>query len=56
MYEAIRTRVVKDTESLGKAIAAIESQADRPSELDQVLEDLRALQAEKTESLSAQGR
>jgi hypothetical protein len=56
MYEAIRTRVVKDTEALGKAIAVIESQADRPSELDKVLEELRALQAEKTESLGAQRR
>lgn len=56
MYEAIRTRVVKDTEALGKAIAAIESQADRPSELEKVLEELRALQAEKAESLSAHGR
>ena len=56
MYEAIRTRVVKDTEALEKVIAAIESQAGRPSDLDKVLEELRALQAEKRESLSAQGR
>jgi hypothetical protein len=34
----------------------MESQADRSSELDKVLEDLRALHAEKTESLNAQWR
>jgi methyl-accepting chemotaxis protein len=56
MYEAIRTRLGKDTESLARAIATIESQADRSSELDKVLEDLRALHAEKTESLNAQWR
>jgi hypothetical protein len=56
MYEAIRTRVAKDAEVLGKAIAAIERQPDRSSDVDKMLEKLRALHAEKTESLNAQGR
>jgi hypothetical protein len=56
MYDAIRSRVVKDTEALGKAIAAIEGQPDRCNELNHVLTELRALQTEKTDSLSAPGR
>jgi hypothetical protein len=56
MYDAIRARVVKDTEALDKAIAVIERQAERPSELDEALEELRALRTEKTDSLTAQGR
>jgi nitrogen fixation/metabolism regulation signal transduction histidine kinase len=56
MYDAIRSRVVKDAETLDRAIAAIERQSERPSELDKSLEELRALRDEKTESLSAQGR
>lgn len=56
MYDAIRARVALDSEVMDKAIAAIERQTERPSELDKVLEDLRALRAEKTESLIAQGR
>ena len=56
MYDAIRSRVVKDVETLDRAIAAIERQSERPSELEKSLEELRALRDEKTESLSAQGR
>ena len=56
MYDAIRGRVELDVEVLGKAIAVIERQADRPNELNQALEELRSVQAEKSESLSAQGR
>lgn len=56
MYDAVRTRVAKDAEVLGKAIAAIERQTDRPSDVDKTLEELRALHAEKTESLNARGR
>jgi hypothetical protein len=56
MYDAIRARVVKDTEVLDKAIAAIERQPERPNESEKALEELRALRAEKLESLNAQGR
>ena len=56
MYDAIRTRVAKDAEVLGKAIAVIERQTDRPSDADKTLDELRALHAEKTESLNARGR
>jgi methyl-accepting chemotaxis protein len=56
MYDAIRGRVERDVEVLGKAIAVIERQADRPDELNQALEELRSVQAEKSESLSGQGR
>jgi HAMP domain. len=56
MYEAIRARVVKDNDVLNKAIVAIEHQAERPAELERALEEVRALHAEKAESLSAQGR
>jgi hypothetical protein len=53
MYEAIRARVIKDSTVLDKAIAAIEGQSSRSQALDSVLEELRALQAEKSRSLSA---
>jgi hypothetical protein len=56
MYDAIRGRVEKDAVVLGKAIAVIERQVDRPHELNDALEEIRALRTEKTESLSAQGR
>jgi hypothetical protein len=56
MYDAIRARVVKDTEVLDKAIAVIERQPERPNESEKALEELRALRAEKLESLNAQGR
>ena len=55
MYEAIRTRVAKDTEALDKAIAAIESLKARPDDLESALVELRALRSEKSESLSIQG-
>ncbi len=54
MYDAIRARVVKDTEVLEKAIAAIEHQTEQPSEVNKSLEELRALRAEKAESLQTQ--
>jgi hypothetical protein len=56
MYDAIRARVTKDAEALDLAIAAIESQSERSSELNKALEGLRSLRVEKSESLSAQGR
>jgi len=56
MYDAIRARVVEDTEALDKAIAAIERQSERPSETEKVLDELRALRAVKAASLIAQGR
>jgi hypothetical protein len=55
MYDAIRARVAKDTEVLGDAIAAIDAQATRSSELDKALERLRELQKEKAESLDGGG-
>jgi hypothetical protein len=56
MYDAIRARVVKDTEVLDKAIAVIERQPERPNESEKALEELQALRAEKLESLNTQGR
>ena len=56
MYDAIRGRVEKDAEILGKAIAVIERQADSPTELNNALEEMRALHTEKSESLRAPGR
>jgi hypothetical protein len=56
MYDAIRARVIKDTEVLDKAIAVIERQPERPNESEKALEELRALRADKLESLNAQGR
>ena len=55
MYEAIRGRVLKDSAALDRAIAAIEGQGSRTQELERVLEELRALHAEKVQSLSAPG-
>jgi hypothetical protein len=54
MYDAIRTRVVKDTEVLERTITAIEHQTEQPSEVNKALEELRALRAEKAESLKTQ--
>jgi hypothetical protein len=54
MYDAIRARVLKDNDIIGKAIATIESQATRPAELQEVIEDLRRLQQEKAQSLQSQ--
>ena len=51
MYDAIRARALRDKDVLGKAIAAIEAQPARSAALDQVLEDLRRLLTEKTQSL-----
>ena len=56
MYEAVRTRVVRDTEVLDKAISAIEAVESRPEALEQALVELRALRSEKGESLSGPGR
>ncbi len=56
MYDAIRGRVVKDADTLEKAIAAIESQNGQSSDMDSALEDLKSLLAEKSESLKAQAR
>jgi hypothetical protein len=54
MYEAIRTRVVKDKEALEKAIAAVEAQTPRSAQMEEVLEDLRKLREEKAASLGTQ--
>jgi len=54
MYEAVRARVVKDKEALGKAITTIEAQSQRSAELDEALEELRKLQVEKEQSLMSQ--
>ncbi len=51
MYEAIRARVLKDKETLGKAIAALEAHPQRSTELEQALEELRRLHDEKVQSL-----
>ena len=52
MYQALRSRILKDNVVLDKAIAAIEGQASRAPELERSLKELRALLAEKTQSLS----
>jgi methyl-accepting chemotaxis protein len=51
MYEAIRGRVVRDKDTLGKALAAIEAQGSRSGELEQALGELRQLHQEKSDSL-----
>ena len=51
MYDAIRARALRDKDVLEKAIAAIEAQPARSAALEQVLEDLRRLLTEKTQSL-----
>jgi hypothetical protein len=56
MYEAIRGRVVKDTDVLARTIAAIEAQPSRSEELEQTLATLRALHQEKVQSLASLGR
>jgi hypothetical protein len=56
MYEAIRGRVVKDTDVLARAIAAIEAEPSRSEELEQTLATLRALHQEKVQSLTSLGR
>jgi methyl-accepting chemotaxis protein len=56
MYEAIRARVGKDRDVLDRAIAALESQAPRSAELEQVLAELRTLRQEKGESLAPQAQ
>ena len=52
MYDAIRARALRDKDSVEKAIAAIESQPGRTSELERVLADLQQLQRDKAASLS----
>jgi methyl-accepting chemotaxis protein len=58
MYDAIRGRVEKDAEVLGKAITVLERQVDRPHELNEALEEIRSFTARqrRAESLRAQGR
>jgi methyl-accepting chemotaxis protein len=51
MYDAIRARALRDKDALEKAIAAIEAQPAGPAELDQALDELRRLLAEKAQSL-----
>ena len=53
MYDAIRARALRDKEALEKTIAAIEAQPARSAELELVLEDLRRLHQDKTQSLEA---
>jgi hypothetical protein len=52
MYQALRSRILKDNVVLDRAIAAIEGQASRTPELEQSLVEMRTLLAEKTQSLS----
>jgi methyl-accepting chemotaxis protein len=54
MYDALRARALRDKEALEKAIAVIEAQPARPAELEQLLEDLRRLLADKAQSLEPQ--
>jgi hypothetical protein len=54
MYEAIRARSLKDKAVLDRAIAAIEGQPSRTPDLERSLEELRSLDVEKTQSLTAQ--
>jgi hypothetical protein len=56
MYDAIRGRVAKDVEILARAIAAIESQAERSPALEETLKTLQALHKEKLQSLESSGR
>jgi len=56
MYDAIRARVLRDTEVLEKAIATIEAQPARTPELDTILAALRELRQEKAQSLEPQSR
>ena len=53
MYEAIRARAMKDRAVLDRTIAAMEGQPSRTPDLERSLEELRALDAEKTQSLAA---
>jgi hypothetical protein len=52
MYDAIRGRVVRDTEVLEKAIAAMAAEPSRSPALEQVTEQLRELQQDKVRSLN----
>ena len=54
MYDAIRARALRDKDAIEKTIAAIEAQPGRSAELEQVLEDLRRLHRDKTQSLEVQ--
>ena len=53
MYDAIRARALRDKDTLEKAIAALEVQPARSADLEQVLQDLRALLADKQQGLEA---
>jgi hypothetical protein len=56
MYEAIRSRVVKDVDVLAQTIATLENMPARSPELERTLEALRVLHQEKVHSLSSLGR
>jgi hypothetical protein len=51
MYEAICARVGKDVEVLGKTITTLKAQKDRSPELEEMLQALESLNAEKRKSL-----
>ena len=51
MYAALRTRAVADIATIDKAIAAIEAQPTRSSELELALAELREQRARKQLSL-----
>jgi hypothetical protein len=51
MHDAVRGRVIKDSEVLDKAIKAIAAEPSRSAGLDQAAAELRELQEEKARSL-----
>jgi len=56
MYEAICARVGKDIDVLEKSITALQAQKNQTPELDEVLDLLKALYAEKRKSLESPGK
>jgi len=53
MYEAIRARVLRDKDTLEKAIAVIEATPSLPADLEKTLEELRRLRDDKAHSLES---
>jgi uncharacterized ion transporter superfamily protein YfcC len=51
MYEALRTRVAGDVQTLGNTIAVLESVSPKPPQLQEVLTELRELRRQKEMSL-----
>ncbi len=53
MYDALRARALRDQEALDKAVAAIRAQPGRSADLEQVLQEIERLAADKRQSLAA---